>query len=121
MSSYLRHTLHKHPTRFRCSAPHRNPRKQWRGDTIKPPALFGELSIFDAQPRCFHALALTDGTAFRLPQAIVLESLQAHPDAAMLLLAQLGQRLREAQVELAQLQRPHSRAAHTLFDKLNDL
>lgn len=101
--------------------PDPNPRRSRRAANVVAPATFGEMSIFDANPRSFTAICLTDAVTLRLPQALVLDCVRNHPEATLSLLTQLGQRLRTAHIEIAELRRPQSKAAHALFDKLNDL
>ncbi len=101
--------------------PGRKPSRSHRIAAVSPTTIFGELSIFDAHPRSFNAVATSDVELLRLPHEAVVTCLQDHPQSALTLLTQLAERLRDAHIEIAQLKRPHSRAAHNLFDKLNEL
>ncbi|TBV06541.1 Crp/Fnr family transcriptional regulator [Phytopseudomonas dryadis] len=46
---------------------------------IEPPYWFGEISLFDGQPRTHDAFAVSASTLLRVPQADLLALLDAHP------------------------------------------
>jgi len=56
--------------------------------------IFGELSLFDGGARTASALCLDDVELFELDRDHLLAFLQRHPDAALDLLATMGQRIR---------------------------
>lgn len=58
---------------------------------------FGELSLFDEEPRCATAIAIEDETqTLMLPREEFLELIRSHPQMAVHIMALLSHRLREA-------------------------
>jgi uncharacterized membrane protein len=62
---------------------------------------FGELALFDEQPRSASAVATTDVVLLELQHATLGRYLSARPDAAMAILRTLSQRLRETNMMLS--------------------
>ena len=58
--------------------------------------VFGELSLFDGGARTANAVCLDESTLFVLDRDDLLAFLRRHPDAALDLLATMGQRMRSA-------------------------
>jgi CRP-like cAMP-binding protein len=65
--------------------------------------MFGELSLFDPQPRTSTATAVTDARLLALSHDQVIGLITAHPRVALELLARLAQRLRRSNEVLADL------------------
>lgn len=61
---------------------------------LGPGEMFGELSLFDPNPRTSTATAVTDAKLLSLGQAKLIPWLADHPPVALHLLASLAQRLR---------------------------
>jgi len=61
---------------------------------LGPGEMFGELSLFDPNPRTSTATAVTDAKLLSLGQAKLIPWLADHPPVALHLLAALAQRLR---------------------------
>ncbi len=61
-----------------------------------PGDFFGEISLLDGGPRTATAVALTDVEAIVVDRGDLSEFLRLRPEAAMSLLAAMGQRLRES-------------------------
>ncbi len=61
---------------------------------LGPGEMFGELSLFDPNPRTSTATAVTDAKLLSLGQAKLIPCLADHPPVALHLLAALAQRLR---------------------------
>lgn len=61
---------------------------------LGPGEMFGELSLFDPNPRTSTATAVTDAKLLSLGQAKLIPWLAEHPPVALHLLAALAQRLR---------------------------
>ena len=59
-----------------------------------PGEQFGELSLFDGGARTANAICVEDSTLLVLDREHLLEFLRNHPDAAVDLLTQMGQRIR---------------------------
>jgi CRP/FNR family transcriptional regulator, cyclic AMP receptor protein len=62
---------------------------------------FGELALFDNQPRSASALATTDVEVLELNQATLLYSVERHPHVAIALLHTLSNRLRATDMLLS--------------------
>jgi CRP/FNR family transcriptional regulator, cyclic AMP receptor protein len=65
-------------------------------DVLGPGTVFGELSLFDEQPRSASAAALEDLSVLTLDRTHVLATLSDYPRAMSRILAELSQRLRRA-------------------------
>jgi CRP/FNR family cyclic AMP-dependent transcriptional regulator len=63
---------------------------------------FGELAILDGQPRAASAVSLSDSELLCLHRDDFYAVLQEHPRAAFLVISVLSQRLRDADVRLAE-------------------
>lgn len=63
---------------------------------------FGELVLFDNQPRSASALATTDVEAIELSRETLLHNIEQHPTIAIALLQTLSQRLRQTDALLSQ-------------------
>lgn len=70
---------------------------------LGPGEMFGELSLFDPQPRTATATAVTDAKLLALSHDQVVGLVTAHPQVALELLARLAQRLRRSNEVLADL------------------
>ena len=70
---------------------------------LGPGEMFGELSLFDPQPRTATATAVTDARLLALSHNQVIGLVTAHPRVALELLARLAQRLRRSNEVLADL------------------
>jgi CRP-like cAMP-binding protein len=70
---------------------------------LGPGEMFGELSLFDPQPRTATATAVTDAKLLALSHDQVIGLVTAHPRVALELLARLAQRLRRSNEVLADL------------------
>ena len=70
---------------------------------LGPGEMFGELSLFDPQPRTSTATAVTDARLLALSHDQVIGLVTAHPRVALELLARLAQRLRRSNEVLADL------------------
>jgi CRP/FNR family cyclic AMP-dependent transcriptional regulator len=63
---------------------------------------FGELSLCDAQPRSASVVALEPTSTYVLPREAFLRFVQAHPPAAVQIMAVLASRLREKSERLSE-------------------
>ena len=70
---------------------------------LGPGEMFGELSLFDPQPRTSTATAVTDARLLALSHDQVIGLITAHPRVALELLERLAQRLRRSNEVLADL------------------
>ena len=70
---------------------------------LGPGEMFGELSLFDPQPRTSTATAVTDARLLALSHNQVIGLITAHPRVALELLERLAQRLRRSNEVLADL------------------
>ncbi len=80
---------------------------------LAPGEYFGELSLFDRQPRSASALATTDVVLLELTAETLSAYLAQHPGAAMPILRTMTQRLRETNTLLS------TRAAKDVVQELN--
>jgi len=64
-------------------------------ETARPGSYFGELSLLDGQARSAHAVATQDTKLLRVDRADLEKLFQAHPAAAIDVLAVIAKRLRE--------------------------
>lgn len=62
---------------------------------IRPPAYFGELAVFDKAPRSVNIVALAPARVGNIPGAAFLTLLDAMPDLARTLLADMAGRVRD--------------------------
>jgi CRP/FNR family cyclic AMP-dependent transcriptional regulator len=65
-------------------------------ETAKRGDFFGELSLFDGEPRSANALAIAETRALRVDRNDLSLLFKTHPHAAIDVLAVMGRRLREA-------------------------
>lgn len=65
-----------------------------------PGGLIGEMAALDGAPRSADVAAATRCALWRIPRSALLETLKAHPAAALALLAELSGRLRAANAAL---------------------
>ncbi|MBI3761245.1 MAG: DUF1003 domain-containing protein [Chloroflexi bacterium] len=65
-------------------------------EKVQPGDFFGELSLFDGEPRSSDAIATQDTHALRVDRHDLEILFHSHPDAAMDFLTVMGRRLREA-------------------------
>lgn len=90
-----------------------------------PGEVFGELSLFDGGARTASAIALEDAELFILDRTELLGFLRRHPDAALDLLATMGQRIRSTDEILrhrvARNINEEMELKSTLFEKASDL
>ena len=70
---------------------------------LGPGEMFGELSLFDPEPRTATATAVTDAKLLALAHDQVIGLVTAHPQASLELLRRLAQRLRKSNEILADL------------------
>ena len=70
---------------------------------LGPGEMFGELSLFDPQPRTSTATAVTDARLLALSHEQVIGLVTAHPRVALELLKALAQRLRRSNDTLSDL------------------
>lgn len=91
----------------------------------EPGEVFGELSLFDGGSRTASAIALEEAELFILERGELLGFLRRHPDAALDLLATMGQRIRSADEMLrhrvARNINEEMELKSTLFEKASDL
>jgi len=91
----------------------------------EPGEVFGELSLFDGGSRTASAIALEDAELFILGRSELLGFLRQHPDAALDLLATMGQRIRSTDEILrhrvARNINEEMEMKSTLFGKVSDL
>ncbi len=64
--------------------------------TFRTGELFGEMSLLDHQPRSASVIAIEPTQALVLERTSFERHLQAHPDAALAILAEMSRRLRQA-------------------------
>lgn len=83
---------------------------------------FGEMAIFDGAPRSATAEALTDTMVLFLRREAVLNCVRENPETAVVLLATLSSRLRQANIQLERLlgRDVKSRIAGVLLDMVRD-
>jgi CRP-like cAMP-binding protein len=86
--------------------------------TFGPEDMFGELAMFDDEPRSATVEATEDTEAVAILGGDMRRMLREHPDLAVTLLGALGRRLREANERLARqsFQTVQSRVARVLAD-----
>lgn len=70
---------------------------------LGPGEMFGELSLFDPEPRTATATAVTDAKLLALAHDQVIGLVTAHPQVSLELLRRLAQRLRKSNEILADL------------------
>jgi len=70
---------------------------------LGPGEMFGELSLFDPEPRTATATAVTDAKLLALAHDQVIGLITRHPQASLELLRRLAQRLRKSNEILADL------------------
>jgi CRP-like cAMP-binding protein len=70
---------------------------------LGPGEMFGELSLFDPQPRTSTATAVTDARLVSLAHDAVIGLVTSHPQTSLELLRRLAQRLRKSNEILADL------------------
>ena len=70
---------------------------------LGPGEMFGELSLFDPQPRTSTATAVTDARLVSLAHEAVIGLVTTHPQTSLELLRRLAQRLRKSNDILADL------------------
>ncbi len=70
---------------------------------LGPGEMFGELSLFDPEPRTATATAVTDSKLLALAHDQVIGLVTRHPQASLELLRRLAQRLRKSNEILADL------------------
>ena len=70
---------------------------------LGPGEMFGELSLFDPEPRTATATAVTDAKLLALSHDRVIGLVSAHPQTSLELLRRLAQRLRKSNEILADL------------------
>ena len=70
---------------------------------LGPGEMFGELSLFDPEPRTATATAVTDAKLLALAHDQVIGLVTRHPQASLELLRRLAQRLRKSNEILADL------------------
>lgn len=70
---------------------------------LGPGEMFGELSLFDPEPRTATATAVTDAKLLALAHDQVIGLVTAHPQTSLELLRRLAQRLRKSNEILADL------------------
>lgn len=91
----------------------------------EPGEVFGELSLFDGGSRTASAVALDDAELFILGRTELLSFLRQHPDAALDLLATMGQRIRSTDEILrhrvARNINEEMEMKSTLFGRVSDL
>lgn len=91
----------------------------------EPGEVFGELSLFDGGSRTASAIALDEAELFILGRTELLSFLRQHPDAALDLLATMGQRIRSTDEILrhrvARNINEEMEMKSTLFGKVSDL
>lgn len=75
---------------------------------------FGELSLFDDKPRSASVQASTDTVLLELTNEVFFEHIQGSPKAAMAILSEMAERLRETNSLLSQ------RAARDVVKELDD-
>lgn len=83
---------------------------------LKPGDFFGEMALLDCRPRSANVIALDSTVLMELTREAFLDHLQAHPQTALNLLAELTHRLRRADEALGSLalQDVESRLTRTL-------
>lgn len=62
---------------------------------LEPYAFFGELAVLDGSPRSASATAIEDSALGRLSKKDMHEFLLAHPQAAIIMIKEIGSRLRQ--------------------------
>jgi uncharacterized membrane protein len=72
--------------------------------SFEPGSFFGELAVFDRQPRSAHARAVTDAGLVCIPLQLVSDLVESHAPAARQFIGVLALRLRAADQMLARLQ-----------------
>jgi len=72
-------------------------------EILGPGEMFGELSLFDPEPRTATATAVTDAKLLALAHDQVIGLVARHPQASLELLRRLAQRLRKSNEILADL------------------
>ena len=70
---------------------------------LGPGEMFGELSLFDPEPRASTATAVTDSRLVSLAHDAVIGLVTSHPQTSLELLRRLAQRLRKSNEVLADL------------------
>jgi uncharacterized membrane protein len=72
--------------------------------SFEPGSFFGELAVFDRQPRSASANAVTDTVLTCIPLQPIVDLVESHPPAARQFIAALALRLRNADELLSRLQ-----------------
>jgi HEAT repeat protein/CRP-like cAMP-binding protein len=86
--------------------------------TIEAHSYFGEMSLFDNNPRGERALAIQDTLTLKLRREPVIMLARQYPDLSLRLINVLSQRLREANDRIAQLTPSKPRELQKLYDIL---
>jgi CRP-like cAMP-binding protein/HEAT repeat protein len=87
--------------------------------TLSNRQYFGEMSIFDEEPRSASAIALEPTLLLGLHRAPLLALARENPDLTLELLRVLSRRLREANQQIADKSRERPRQLEKLYDKLD--
>jgi CRP/FNR family cyclic AMP-dependent transcriptional regulator len=98
--------------------PQREKGKKLSLATLTAGQFFGELSLFDKKPRSATACAADDSEILILKQETVLSYINDHPQAAVAILAEMSERLRQTN---NQLNRQMSRNVYDEIDKKTTL
>ncbi len=86
--------------------------------TVGPRSYFGEMSLFDSAPRSASAITLQDTLTLKLRREPLIALARRYPDLSLELISVLSQRLREANLRIAELTKTRPRELQKLFDQL---
>jgi HEAT repeat protein len=87
--------------------------------TIEAHSYFGEMDLFDNNPRSATAIALQDTLILRLRREPLIALARQYPDLSLELISVLSQRLRESNDRVADLTRTRTRELQKFFDKFD--
>ncbi len=87
--------------------------------TVEAHSYFGEMDLFDNNPRSATAIALQDTLILRLRREPLIALARQYPDLSLELISVLSQRLRESNDRVADLTRTRTRELQKFFDKFD--
>jgi hypothetical protein len=87
--------------------------------TLDERAYFGEMTLFNGNPRSTRATALKNSLLLRVRREPLVALIRQYPDLSLELINVLSERLREANDQIVQLTKSKPRELHKLYDKLD--
>lgn len=88
--------------------------------TLEDRAYFGEMTLFNGNPRSTRATALKNSLLLRVRREPLVALIRQYPDLSLELINVLSDRLREANDQIVQLTKTKPRELHKLYDKFDD-